>query len=324
MAKKHYLVPGKLARKIPALRILSWKLEASVIKFLVVLMRAMSPERAAGFANFVFRNLEPLLPFATKIRRNLAVAFPQKSAREIKKLTRNTCGNLGNTAAELVLADRIWAERDQRIEFVMEDGTDLADYRDRAAIMVTGHIGAWQIATFIAAQYQLRITSVFAPEANPYLQEFFVKLRSALPVEFIARDGCMRGLTQELRQRHIVGLVSDTRLEGGDELPFFGVPVPTNTTAARLAIRHKCDLFPVRAERLQGMRFRITLCRPIRPGDPHASVSEQAQQMTLQLFEHFETWIREAPDQWMCFGRRWPHEAYANISTHGNIRQKST
>jgi Kdo2-lipid IVA lauroyltransferase/acyltransferase len=324
MAKKHYLVPGSLARKIPVLRNLSWKLEASVVKFLVVLMRAMTPERAASFANFIFRNLRPLLPFAAKIRRNLAIAFPQKNAREIKQLTRKTCGNLGNAAAELVLADRIWAERDQRIEFVMEDGTDLADYRDRPAVMVTGHIGAWQIATFVAVQYQLRITSIFAPEANPHLQEFFVSLRSALPVEFIARDGCMRGLMQELKQGHIVGLVSDTRLEGGDELPFFGIPVPTNTTAARLAIRHNCDLFPVRAERLQGMRFRITLCRPIRPSDPHASVSRQAQQMTLQLFEHFEAWIREAPDQWMCFGRRWPHEAYANISPHGDIRPKST
>lgn len=34
--------------------------------------------------------------------------------------------------------------------------------------------------------------------------------------------------------------------------------------------------------------------------------------MTQKLFEHFEAWIRETPDQWMCFGRRWPQEAYAD------------
>lgn len=312
MATKHFLIPASLARKIPTLRSLSWALEAFIVKSLVALIKAMSPERAVRFANFVFRTLKPVLPFAAKIRRNLTVAFPQKDAREIERLTRNTCGNLGNAAAELVLAERIWAEREQRIEFVLEDGIDLADYRDRPAVLVTGHIGAWQIGTFIAAQYQLRITSVYAPEGNPYLRNFFVKLRSALPCDFITRDGCMRGLMKELKQGHIVGLASDTRLDGGDPVPFFGVPAPTNTTAARLAIHHNCDFFPVRAERLPGMRFRITLCRAIRPSDPNASTTEQAQQMTQKLFEQFEAWIRETPDQWMCFGRRWPHEAYSD------------
>ena len=313
MAKKQYLIPASLTRKLPALRRLGWMLEAFIVKSLVILMRAMSPERASVFANFIFRGLKPVLPFAVKIRRNLSVAFPTKDAREIERLTRNTCGNLGNAAAELAFAGRIWAEREQRIEFAAEDGIDLANYRDRPAVLVTGHLGAWQISTFVAAQYGLRITSVYAPEENPYLRDFIVKLRMALPCNWIPRDGCMRPLMKELKQGHIVGLVSDTRLDVGDQIPFFGVPTPTNTTAARLAIRNNCDFFPARAERLPGMRFRITLCRPIRPSDPNSSVAEQAQQMTLKLFEHFESWIRESPDQWMCFGRRWPHEAYASI-----------
>jgi len=324
MATKHFLIPPRLAAKLPALRNLGWKVEAIIVKALVALLRLTPPERAARFANFVFRNLKPVLPFATKIRRNLTIAFPQKDAREIERLTRETCGNLGNAAAELVLAERIWAEREQRIEFVIEDGVDLAAYRDRPAVMVTGHIGAWQISTFIAAHYQLPITSVYAPEENPYLREFVLKLRSALPCAWLPRDGSMRGLMRELQQGHVVGLVSDTRLDSGDSLPFFGVPAPTNTTAARLAIRHNCDFLPARAERLPRMRFRITFCRPIRPADPNAPVAEQAQQMTLRLLEDFEAWIREDPSQWMCFGRRWPHEAYENVSPRtGEVSKKT-
>lgn len=312
MAKKHYLIPARLVGRLPALRNISWVLEALVVRSLVRLMKLMAPEHATRFASFVFRSLRPVFPFATKIRRNLTVAFPEKSEREIKQLTRSACGNLGNSAAELVFAERIWAERDERVEFLMEDGVDLADHHDRPAVMVTGHIGAWQIGTLIAPQYKLRITSVYAPEQNPYLRDFLLRLRAKLPCRFIPRDGCMRALTKELKQGYIVGLVSDTRLDQGEPIPFFGVPTPTNTTAARLAIRHNCDFFPVRAERLPGMRFRITLCRPIRPSDPGASVAQQARDMTRKLFEHFETWIRDDPDQWMCFGRRWPHETYAN------------
>jgi len=281
-------------------------------------MQSMTPERAAIFANFVFRNLRFALPFTSKIRRNLSLAFPQKEPREIRQLTRDVCGNLGNAAAELVFAERIWLERDDRIEFVVADGVNLADYRGNAAVMVTGHIGAWQISTFVASQYKLRITSIFAPEKNPFLADLFLRLRTALPCEWISRDGCMRGLTQELKRKFIVGMVTDTRLDSGDPLDFFGVPTPTNTTAARLAQRHNCDLLPVRAERLPDMRFRITVFPPIKPEDPAASASEQAHQMTQQLLAYFESWIRETPDQWMCFGRRWPHEAYADIDNRSH------
>lgn len=317
MARRHFLFPARLIEKLPVLRKLSWTLEALVVRALAGLLRLMSPERAARFAYSVFGKLKSVLPFTAKIRRNLALAFPEKDEREIERLTGITCSNLGCVAAELVLADRIWAERDKRIEFVMEDGIDFADYRNRPAVLVTGHIGAWQISTFVAAQYNLRVTSIYAPEKNPYLQNVFLKLRSNLPCNWLSRDGCMRGLTKELRLGHIVGLVSDTRLDSGDPLSFFGIPTPTNTTAARLALRNNCDLLPVRAERLPGMKFRITLCRPIRPVDPDAPVAEQARQMTQSLLEQFESWIRESPDQWMCFGRRWPHKAYAALDTRG-------
>jgi len=315
MAQQHFLFSARLIEKLPSLRNISWRLEAFVVRSLLKLMQSMTPERAARFANFVFRNLRFALPFTSKIRRNLSVAFPRKDQRELRRLTREVCGNLGNAAAELVFAERIWLERDRRIEFVVKDGVNLTDYRDNAAVMVTGHIGAWQIASFVASQYELRITSIFAPEKNPFLADLFLQLRAALPCRFISRDGCMRGLTQELKQKHIVGMVTDTRLDSGDPLDFFDVPTPTNTTAARLALRHHCDLLPVRAERLNDMRFRITVFPPIRSDDPAASANEQAHQMTQQLLAYFERWIRETPDQWMCFGRRWPHEAYADIET---------
>ena len=244
----------------------------------------------------------------------MGVAFPHASELELMKLTAKTCGNLGIAVVDVILSKRIWAEREQRIEFVMEDGVDLAAYSGRPAVLVTGHIGAWQLASFVATRYDLHITSVFAPEANPYLRDYFATLRAELPFTFISRDGCMRALAKELKQGNVLGLASDTRMDGGDLLSFFGVQTPSNTSLARLALRYNCDFIPVRAERLPGMNFRITAFRPIRPDNPDASVAEQARQMTQRMLDHFETWIRDAPDQWMCFGRRWPREAYSGAS----------
>ncbi|MFQ5634000.1 MAG: lysophospholipid acyltransferase family protein [Gammaproteobacteria bacterium] len=314
MARKHFLIPTRLIERRPEFRNIGWRLEAIIVRSLVGLIRTMSPESAGRFANFVFRSLSGLFPFTAKIRANLSVAFPDKDAGEIEQLTRNACGHLGNAAVDLALADRLWAERERRVEFVMEEGVDLAGYRGRPLVMITGHFGAWQIAMFVARVHELCVTSVYAPEANPYLREFLLGLRRRLGGEFVSRDGCMRVLTKELRRGNAVGLAADTRMDSGEPIPFFGVPTPSNTTAARLALRHDCDFLPVRAERLPGMRYRITVGRPVRPADPTAPMPEQARQMTQQVLERFEDWIRDNPDQWMCFGRRWPREAYAKDS----------
>ena len=313
MGQKQLFVSARLARRFPVLRTAIWRLEVFVVKFFVWLVRCMAPERAARLAHFIFRSLAPALPFTAKIQKNLGVAFPHASDSDIRKLTLNTCGNLGIAAVDMFLSQRLWAERKQRIEFVMEDGVDLANYKGRPVVLVTGHIGAWQLASFVAERYNLKVTSVFAPEKNPYLREYFASLRAELPFTFISRDGCMRALAKELKLGNVLGLASDTRMDGGDSLSFFGVQTPSNTSLARLALRYDCDFIPVRAERLPGMKFRITAYRPIRPGDPDASVAEQARQMTQIMLDHFETWIRDAPDQWMCFGRRWPHEAYSSV-----------
>jgi len=323
MAKKHFLIPEDHARKFPAVRTAVWWLEAQIVKALVWLIRSMSPERAGRLANFLFRKLKALFPFTKKIRNNLTVAFPEKSTAEIELLTRNACGYLGNVVVELVLAERIWAEREQRLEFVTEPGVDIDAYRGRPVVMITGHIGAWQIGLFLGPYYGLNITSVFAPEENPYLRDFLSGLRAGLRTNFISRDGCMRGLANALKQGGLVGMAADTRMDGGDLMPFFGISAPTNTTAARLAIRYNCDLLPAHVERLPGMKYRIHVYRPVRPDNPDAPRDEQARQMTQRLLEHFEAWIRETPDQWLCYGRRWPLEVYSAGSAAGERAPRS-
>lgn len=313
MAKKHFLIPTSLIRKRWVSHGTGWWLEAVVVKWLFKLIQAMPQTYACKFANSLFRNLASTFMFSKKIRRNLSVAFPDKDQGEIERLTRSTCGYLGIATVELALAERIWNERDQRLEFVFEDGIDLARYQNQPAVMMTGHFGAWQIALFLAAYHNLRVTTVYAPEENPYIRDFLLTLRRRLQAEFIPREGCMRILTKELKQGNLIGLAADTRMDGGDLVPFFGIPTPTNTTAARLALRHRCDFLPIHAARLPGMRYRITVGRVILPRNPDASIAEQARDMTQQVFERFEIWIRENPDQWMCFGRRWPREAYAKI-----------
>lgn len=311
MIQTHYLLPENWIKKLPALQNVFWALEASVLRLLLWALRSMSVQHAYTVAVWFCQILEPLVPFTAKFKRNLTVAFPEKTPQEIEQLAISSCANIGRAIADLVLAKRIWEEREQRIEFVIEDGIEALHTPGRPAVFVTAHVGAWQFASFVAARYKLSMTSVYAPESNPYLHKLVNRLRAALPCRFTLKKGCMRELMTTLKQGNVVGFVPDLRLDGGALIPVFGVDAPCNTSPARMALHHGCQLVPIRAERLPDCRFRITVYRPIQADDPNASVDIQARQMTQKQLALFESWIRETPDQWMCVGRRWDSEVYS-------------
>lgn len=313
MIEKHYLLPDRWVQKFPALRNTYWALEALILRVLMWSMRLTSVQRGYSIGVRLCRAIEPLTPFTAKFERNLAVAFPELPAPEIRKIAINSCANIGRAIADLALAKRIWIEREQRIDFVSLGDTGPQLTPGRPVIFVTAHIGAWQFSSFVAAQHNLSMVSVYAPEANPYLHKLVNRLRANLHCRFTPKKGCMRELMASLKRGEAVGFVPDLRMDGGEQLPFFGVNTPSNTTAARLALRNGCDLIPVRTERLPGCRFRITTYPAIQPDDRDASVDEQAKQMTQKQLSLFESWIRETPDQWLCVGRRWDEDVYTRV-----------
>ncbi|MGI9287677.1 MAG: lysophospholipid acyltransferase family protein [Pseudomonadales bacterium] len=307
---KHYLIPRQLSVMFPTLQRVAWRLEDNFFGGCFWLLRRMPPELSARVAKHLFASLGPLSAKGRTVRRNLSVAFPAQGPTQIKLMTKDLFGHLGIAVVELAVLERLWNERDQRIEFVAEEGAAPLLNGDHAIIFVTAHVGAWQLCNLIAPHYGLPITTVYAPETNPFLNARLLRLRQAFQCQLTPRDGSMRVLMRELSAAHAIGLAVDTRLDSGDLLPFFGIDAPTNSAPARLALRYDCAMAPVRVERLPGMRFRITVCEPISAADDSASVDDRALQMTTDLNLLFESWIRSTPTEWMCLKRRWPRAAY--------------
>jgi KDO2-lipid IV(A) lauroyltransferase len=269
--------------------------------------RLLPLKSAMGLAGSVSAVLGPYSRRADRVRENLAVAFPDTSSKELECLMRASFRHVGVAIAELTRLDQIWRERDKRIEFVVQPGAP-TPAPERRTVFVTAHVGAWQVVPLVAPRYGLTVPIIFSPEKNPFVARRLAKLRGAFGCPLVASGGGIRVLMHALDEGQSIGLTVDTRLDAGEPLPFFGEDAPTNTAPARLALRYGCDLVPVRAERLADARYRVNICAPIQPRDPHAAVAEQARDMTRQINALFETWIRAKPGEWVCMKRRWPKE----------------
>jgi KDO2-lipid IV(A) lauroyltransferase len=303
---EYYLVPKKVARALPALGNLVRWLEAGVIRLLLWILRRFSLERSSRLAAAVVGAVGPRTFLEGKVRNNLAVAFPDWDSQQLRRVTRGVFRQLGMAVAELANIDRIWSERERRLEFRIDPLAQVHLDAGRAIVFVTAHVGAWQVTNLISRHAGLTITVVFAEESNRHLRGVMKRLRDGFGVKLLPTHAGVRPLLRELQAGNCVGLAMDTRLDTGESIPFFGVDALTNTTAARIALRTGAVLIPIRGERLEPGRFRVTVMAPIAAPDPTASPTAQATEMTRQINAHFEHWIREAPDHWMCLKRRWP------------------
>jgi KDO2-lipid IV(A) lauroyltransferase len=304
---KYYFFSRELAKRRPGLNRIGWRIEAWAIAAMIGVFRMLPLERATRLAHWLFQ-FGASSKQRQRVMRNLYVAFPDTPADELGRIARDIFGNVGVALAEIAQIGTIWKDRAKRLEFVAAPDARVLHEDGRPAVFVTAHIGPWTLTNFIAAQYKIPLSIVYAAESNPYVHDMMLRLRSELPARLLARDNSMRTLIKELGSGATVGLGSDVRLDGGEMIPFFGHDMPTNTVPARLALRFGCEMIPVRAQRLPGGHFRITTCSPIVADDPAASAAEQAADMTAKLNVLFEQWIRETPGEWLCLARRWPKE----------------
>jgi KDO2-lipid IV(A) lauroyltransferase len=246
------------------------------------------------------RAVGPRLGKHDKFKEILQTAFPDKSPEELERLVIAIWGNVGAVLAEYSHLKTICVRQvDERLEIETQSSTLGNRAGQRPAIFVAAHLSNFEICAGAIRKFAGPVTLVYKPLKNPWLEERLAKYRRSMGCELISSDQGARALLREIRAGRSIGLVMDQRHSGGKPLPFLGVLKPTTLVPARLALRCGIDLIPVRAERLEGSRFRITFYDPIAPGDPEASDTERALRMTHAVNRLFEQWIHDCPHDWL-------------------------
>ncbi len=282
-------------------------LEAIAIYAAYGLCHLLPIEWASALGSFLFRTIGARMAVDGVARSNLQQAFPEKTVAEIDLIVRGMWDNLGRGAGEYAHLSRIDStEAGGRVELVGREVLEMLRDDGQPGILVAGHLGNWECATLVAAQFGLPVASIYRGAANPWLDRLFHRVRSDLVDEvlFKGREGAHRALSI-LRQGGHLGVMVDQKLNTGIAVPFFGRPAMTAPMPAQLALRLKCPLVPIRFERLPGVRYRVTFCEPLELPDSGDKDANALALMT-EINQILESWIRERPEQWFWVHRRWP------------------
>jgi phosphatidylinositol dimannoside acyltransferase len=185
-------------------------------------------------------------------------------------------------------------------------------------ILVTAHIGAWEVGSMLPSfQEARRVHVVREAETDPRAQQFIAELiRSRagdLYTTHFAEDPQLGvDLLDALRRGEIVALQGDRPRNGGRtaDISLFGRPFQVPIGPLALARAAGVPILPVFVFREGRKRYRCSLRAPIRVGGVGGiggSGSRQAEiDLALQRFAAELQWaISHRPHQWFCFRKLW-------------------
>lgn len=286
------------------------RLNGAVVGLLFATLRRTSPDRAAAICAGLARGLGPLLPEHRIGRAQLRAAFPGRDAAWIRATLRAAWDNLGRVVGEYVHLDRIWDFDPAhpgagRIE--TDAGPVLETLRDdgRPALLFAAHLANWELPAVAAATHGLPSAVVYRMPNNRFVAARIAAIRTGLMGQLIpSRATAVFEMATALEHGKHLGMLVDQHLSRGEDITFFGRPCKANPTLPRLARQFDCPVYGVRVIRLQGGRFRLTTTGPVAlPRDAEGQVDVPA--ACQAIADIIEGWVREHPEQWLWFHRRW-------------------
>jgi len=241
------------------------------------------------------------------VERNLRLAFPERTEEWRREVCRRAYQHLGREAAAMLRLAKLdrQAVIDRTVTRGWEEMEDALS-EGRGCILVTGHYGNWEIAAATVASRGVPISAIVRRQGNLLVDQRLDETRRRLGVETIVQRDAPRAVPRVLRRNGVVGIVGDQDARrAGVFVPFFGVPASTHRGPALFAIRFGAPVFACVARRLpgRGVRYEVSGTRvPVpRTGDLEADVTALTTELALRL----EASIREAPEQYFWFHRRW-------------------
>ena len=244
------------------------------------------------------------------VERQIAAAFPELSPTEVKTLSVASYRHLGRTFIETALLDSIGKEG---LLNLVEDveGWDFVDQvvaQGRGAVMVTGHIGNWELAGGYVAARGIPIDAIVRGMANPLFDAFINHTREAMGMTVVHDSEAVRRTPRSLRQGRAVAFVADQGVLGlaSTFVPFFGRPAKTPRGAAVFALRFEVPVLFVVALRKPNGRYRIVV--ELIEADDTGDRDRDIDTIVARFTEHLEKWVRVVPAQYFWQHRRWKRQ----------------
>lgn len=203
--------------------------------------------------------------------------------------------------------DKIYIDR-----FVSVEGAENIKWaldRGNGVIVLSAHIGNWELGAFIMSAIGYPISGVVLRHQNKKINDFFKKQRMIGNMRPIEMGGSLKACYHTLKSNGLLALLGDRDFtKNGLRMNFFGKQALIPRGPGALSYRIGSVIVPCFTVREKGDRFKLLVGKPILP-DQKLDEEAAIEKITGEYLKTIEACIRAYPTQWYVFKNIWSEDA---------------
>ncbi len=239
---------------------------------------------------------------------NLAIAFPDWTPEQQKRVVRQCYRNLGANLLAIARLPRLTpANVSQWIRYDGFEHYEDAIAQGRGVIFLTAHLGVWELSAAAHALYGHPMSLMVRPLDNPLLDRLIDARRRLFGNRTIRKKDSAREVLSVLRNNGAVGILADQNAAGSDGVfvDVFGRKASATKGVAQIAARTGAAVVPGFAVWNEAERSYVLKFYPAVELVESASRETDLLENTQRCQQAIERAIRDNPGQWLWIHRRW-------------------
>jgi KDO2-lipid IV(A) lauroyltransferase len=284
------------------------RLEYIGLKLLIVIVFLLGRKIARFFGKIIAFIVFYFVPFRKQlVLTNISLSFSEKSKEEINRIAKNTYKTFIRVFIDMFFISKMPDEDIEKMLFYDKNMIEKALSKGKGLVLLSAHFGNWELSALAFAK-KYPVALIVAKQSNDFVDTMIESFRSkeGFNVLNFPRDDKMsfRKIVKVLRKNQVLAILGDQDAgHKGIFLPFMGRLASTPKGPAFFALRAGSPIITAFGvcQKDGSMKMKLEEIQM-----PNSGNEEKDIEIINTIYnKRLEGVIKENPDQWFWFHRRW-------------------